>query len=356
MEAAAGCQAQGCTVKETLTSTRATMAACGVKPRDQSDIVIAIPASFGSVAILMILVRLVDRLWVRKISLGWDDHLVVIAMILALPLNGLCFPMARGLGKELWAIEFGTLRKTFQYLLFAEIFYVSSEMFVQLSFLAFYLRVFKIPVYRKVTYGLMVLVICFGVTNTFAMIFQCTPISFFWESWAAETTGTCIDINIYAWFRSGTEIGIDVAILSVPIPQLLELQMSWKKKIQVLSVFSVGFLITLVSILRLQALIQFSKTTNPTYDNAPAIYWSILETDMFIICANMPAMRSFLSAVRPSWFSSTENSNPPRSTGYLSHDKLGSHGQYRRQPSDGHQSDVELVGSLSEGNTSKVYV
>ncbi|KAF1811943.1 hypothetical protein P152DRAFT_398283, partial [Eremomyces bilateralis CBS 781.70] len=368
MEAAAGCQATGCTVKEMLTdfrnlaSTNATMAACGVQPRDISVQVIAIPASFGSLAMLMVIVRLVDRIGIRKLSLDWDDYLVLIAVLF----NSILVAY-HGMGKDLWSLEFDGINKTFLYLLIAEIFYMAAEMFVQLSLLAFYLRIFTIPVFRKAVYVLMGVVVCFGMANTFSMLFQCTPIAFFWESWSGETTGTCINVNLFSWIRAGIEIAIDVAIISLPIPTLLKLQMSWKKKIQVVMVFCVGFTtvyhmltilyrITIISILRLQSLVQFSETTNPTYDNAPAIYWSILECDMFIICACMPAMRGFLRTFAPSCFGSTEYGSRSGTKGYASHDKLSSNGQYQRQPSDAqHESDVELVGSLSE-NSRKAYV
>ncbi|KAJ4172434.1 hypothetical protein NW754_002633 [Fusarium falciforme] len=96
------------------------------------------------------------------------------------------------------------------------------------------------------------------------MIFQCTPIPFFWSGWAGEMAGKCIDINLFSWIRAAIEIAIDVAILSLPLPSVVKLQMSWKKKAQVLLMFALGFVITVVSILRLQSLIQFAKTSNPT--------------------------------------------------------------------------------------------
>lgn len=118
---------------------------------------------------------------------------------------------------------------------------MAAEMCVQLSLLAFYLRIFTVPLFRKLVYGMMILVLCFGITNTICMLIQCLPIPFFWEGWAGETQGTCIDINLFSWIRAGIEIGIDVAILSLPIPTLLKLQMSTKKKVQVVMVFCIGF-------------------------------------------------------------------------------------------------------------------
>ena len=62
-------------------ATNATLIACGTVPRDQSATIIAIPASFGSLGILMVILRVVDRLVLRKVSLDWDDYLVVIAVV-----------------------------------------------------------------------------------------------------------------------------------------------------------------------------------------------------------------------------------------------------------------------------------
>ncbi|KAK5213276.1 hypothetical protein LTR20_009396 [Exophiala xenobiotica] len=306
LQAASGCQAVNCTVKETLTSTNATLAACGVPPNDVSTTVLAIPAAFGTLSILMVIFRIADRQWNSKMLLNWDDYFVIAAVILAAPLNWVCIPMAHyGMGKDFWNIPFPNIDKTLQLLWIAEIFYMAAEAFVQLSLLAFYLRVFSSRTFRFVVFTLMGISVGFGIANTFAMIFQCTPIPFFWQGWAGETTGTCININLFSWIRAAVEIGLDIAVLSLPIPMLLKLDMSWRKKIQVIMMFSVGFVITIISILRLRSLIQFAKTTNPTFDNSPAVYWSVLECDMFIICCCMPSTRNLLKRIFPTCFGST---------------------------------------------------
>jgi hypothetical protein len=62
-------------------STNATLAACGVPPHDVSPIVIGIPASFGSLAILLFLLRIFDRVVLMKLTLGWDDYLLSIGVV-----------------------------------------------------------------------------------------------------------------------------------------------------------------------------------------------------------------------------------------------------------------------------------
>jgi hypothetical protein len=78
-------------------------------------------------------------------------------------------------------------------------------------------------------------------------------------------TGECtVDVRLFGFIRGAIEIVIDLAIISLPLPMLARLQMSMKKKLQVMSMFCVGFIITVVSCLRLWALVQFDQSSNPT--------------------------------------------------------------------------------------------
>lgn len=297
-----------CTPKEILTTTNVTYSACGLPTQNIQATMIAIPATFGSLAIIFVLLRVYARLCINKFF-AWDDRFIVVALVFACPLNFLLFPMTKlGMGKDIWTLSFANLTETLKDLYFAEIFYMLSEMFTQLSIIFFYLRVFDSTTFRRAAIGLSVFSVCFGISNTFTMIFQCTPVSFFWSGWTGELVGKCININTFSWIRAAVEILIDLAIISMPIPLLLRLKLNWIKKLQILAMFSIGFLITLVSILRLESLVRFSKSTNTTYDNAPAIYWSVLECDIAIVCACMPALRIVLGAALPKYFGSNFNS------------------------------------------------
>jgi hypothetical protein len=76
MNAAAACNAANCTVVEVLRATNETYAACGVPIRDQSATLIGVTASFGFLALTMVLLRLVDRAVSAQAKLGWDDFLI----------------------------------------------------------------------------------------------------------------------------------------------------------------------------------------------------------------------------------------------------------------------------------------
>jgi hypothetical protein len=61
---------------------------------------------------------------------------------------------------------------------------------------------------------------------------------------------------------------------------------------------------TVISIIRLHSLVIFSNSTNPTYDNVPTAYWSVLEVYVGIFSISMPYIRRFFARVFPSLFGS----------------------------------------------------
>jgi amino acid permease len=173
--------------------------------------------------------------------------------------------------------------------------YQVAEALCQLSICAFYLRIMTDRKTRMVVWVLIGLVTCFGIGNTFAMVFNCTPISYLWTSWEGTTSGTCIDIRLFGFIRGGIEIALDLVILALPLPMLYRLQMSTRKKLQIMSMFCVGFVITVVSCLRkyhphfpypetyidvlsdavgIHGLIQFGQTQNPTCKPALSTFCS----------------------------------------------------------------------------------
>ena len=108
---------------------------------------------------------------------------------------------------------------------------------VRISILAFYLRIFVSQTFRYQAWGLMAL-----ITFALTFILQCNPLSFAWNRWDGEHTGTCIHLNAMAWAAAGSNIALDLCTIILPLPQIAKLQLSWGKKIPLMMVFCLGFL------------------------------------------------------------------------------------------------------------------
>ena len=125
---------------------------------------------------------------------------------------------------------------------FGEMTYDITNAVTKLSILAFYLRIFKDKNFKRSTYALMGVVSLFLLAILPGTIFQCTPISYMWTSWTGETKGHCINVYLLTWLASALNILQDVAVILLPIPHLLKLSLSQKKKAQIVAMFCVGLL------------------------------------------------------------------------------------------------------------------
>jgi hypothetical protein len=76
MQTAAACNAANCTVIEMLQATNETYVVCGVPTRNQSSTLMGVVASLGALALVMVIMRLVDRAMSSVTQLGWDDLLI----------------------------------------------------------------------------------------------------------------------------------------------------------------------------------------------------------------------------------------------------------------------------------------
>lgn len=90
-----------------------------------------------------------------------------------------------------------------------------------------------------------------------------------------------------------------------------------RKKIAIGVMFSVGAIVTIVSILRLRSLIVFMKSHNFTYDNLGCAEWSVVEIHVGIVCACLPSARVFFGRVVPKLLGVTSNDSRPGQAQYV---------------------------------------
>ncbi|KXJ88215.1 hypothetical protein Micbo1qcDRAFT_19083 [Microdochium bolleyi] len=188
-----------------------------------------------------------------------------------------------------------------------EILYIFIVPMTKISVLIFYLQIFPERIYKRATIGLIILNVLYLIAFLVTTVFQCTPVSGAWMTWDGTFEASCRSLNKQVWAAATTSIVLDVAMLVLPMPALWKLNMSLRKKLQVMFMFSLGLFVTIVSILRLQYIVTFATTRNPTQDFVPVGIWSVVEVSVGIICACLPALRSLLSRVLPRVFGTTVN-------------------------------------------------
>ncbi|TEA17164.1 Satratoxin biosynthesis SC1 cluster protein 4 [Colletotrichum sidae] len=214
--------------------------------------------------------------------------------MLSLPMSILVvITVQSGLGKDMWQLTPDQINDFFKLFYISEHFYAFTVLFAKTNFLFFYLRLFANERFCKLTWAVIWVCVLSASSFFFATMFQCWPISYTWTRWDGEHQGRCHDINLQTWAHASVNIALDVVVVSMPISQILKLNWRWKQKLGAGMMFAVALIITLVSVVRLNTINDFMKTSNPTWDIVPISNWSFVELNGFIFCSCMPAFRDY---------------------------------------------------------------
>jgi hypothetical protein len=216
--------------------------------------------------------------------------------------------------------------------------YLAIITLTKISVLFFYLRIFPNRGFHAAAYVIMGWVSISGIIFLAMQIFQCIPISYSWEGWIG-TYGPhkCVNINALASTAAGFSIAQDVVILLFPLPLLARLQVSWRSKIEVMVMFSLGIFIVITSCIRLRSIVHFARSSNPTWDYTDALIWTGLEAAVSIIVVSLPAIRVLVKRISPKLVASISKirgstSSNSRQTGSGSTaDSRTPYGQYQAQ-------------------------
>ena len=106
-----------------------------------------------------------------------------------------------------------------------------------------YLRIFTGKHFQRLTYGMIGLVCAANTAFVLVTIFQCHPISAFWDKSLLKLAGNhCFSSKAFWFSYSVVNIVLDFLILLLPIHEVLKLQLPLKEKIALCGVFSLGIL------------------------------------------------------------------------------------------------------------------
>lgn len=134
------------------------------------------------------------------------------------------------------------------------------------------------------------------LASLFATIFQCVPFSYNWEN-LASAAPHCTDRVTQIYATASINIFYDIMVISIPLPKLMDLDITRAQKIGVMFVFTVGIVVTVCSIVRLRYLSVFGQSINFTYDYSFLGIWSIVEVYTCLVCVCMPAATGFLRRI-----------------------------------------------------------
>ncbi|CAI7578373.1 unnamed protein product [Penicillium crustosum] len=188
-------------------------------------------------------------------------------------------------------------------------FYNAAVLCAKASILMQYFRVFPTHRMRVVCWIMITILAIYGTWAVISAFLNCIPVAKFWDD---SIQGYCLD-KTKLWFSNASmHISTDVAILIIPIPALMAVDLPRKQKLALMIMFALGGFVCITSITRLISLKKIADSTDPTYDNVGAASWSAIECNTGIICACLPTLKPLIARVFPSMVSTFNASRPTR--------------------------------------------
>ncbi|KAI0115956.1 hypothetical protein GGR51DRAFT_546232 [Nemania sp. FL0031] len=307
-----------------------------------------IQLTLGVVISLLILstISFILRIWARFATgarLWWDDYWMFWVMAVCILMSIFDFlGLVYGSGTHQADLPKATATMFVKILWVYMLIWATGVFSVKIGILLFYWRVFQ----RTASFRLGAMIVTFISTgiflsNFFSFTFQCFPVQTFWDP---DLDGHCINQNAFYLASAIINVFGDIAVLSLPLPIIWNLQASRSKKWSLSFLFLLGAFVVVASIFRIVAVTQIDPM-DFSFTNVGGGLWSTVEVEVGFICANLPAVRPLLFK----WFKYDMTQNASAATpkynisskGRSGHIKLPS----RNRDNDLDNSSTEILTS-----------
>jgi hypothetical protein len=256
-----------------------SLTTCGAPVRNHGGEYVVISNVMLTLASAFVILRFGFKALFSRMDFSYDDWCVLATLLSAIPsaIVTVYGTVEHGLGRDIWTLPPSEITEMLKWFYVMASLYFLQVTLLKLSLIFFYVRVFPSKEVQRILWGTVIFVVLWGFAFIITSIFQCQPINYFWLKWDGLHAGKCLDTNAIASSNAGISVALDFWILGIPLWQLSGLKLHWKKKIAVALMFCLGTFVTVVSILRLQSLVNFAKSTNASWEFYNVSVWSSVE-------------------------------------------------------------------------------
>ena len=157
------------------------------------------------------------------------------------------------------------------------------------------MRIFPAKGLRLACYAMLSIVSTYWMIAVLFAFLNCRPFAYTWAR-SQGVKGSCAD-------KQGGTLGFgivnlifDIAVIIIPFPYLYTLKLQLHKKISLMVIFTLGFVITAISAVRIHSIVS-SYSKDMSYGAAEINLWSFLETSLSVINCCLPTIRPALVAI-----------------------------------------------------------
>ncbi|KAK2754371.1 hypothetical protein FQN54_007015 [Arachnomyces sp. PD_36] len=296
-------------MRDGLTAKRLGSRECNfpfVKRYSEADAGTIIPFIIAS---LVFLARMAARCARLGGAWGPDDYTIIVAYALAIVIFSLNISMVHyGFGQNMWDIvPQDNITKAFKHFFAFVLAYKALISLAKISVCLFLLRIFQSNVFRYITYSLIAVNASVAIVWILVDSFHCLPVHLAWTGWETPEAGQCIDFIASTYVNGIVNIAVDLVMVTVPVYEVLKLKLSRRKKLGVAVMFAVGLILTAVGIARVVVFSFNDDNVNPTLEMEPLNFLSVIECQVAISCACLPATRAIIAHYLPGILNSSDN-------------------------------------------------
>ncbi|CCF45688.1 hypothetical protein CH063_03675 [Colletotrichum higginsianum] len=226
--------------------------------RDRSPIVVGVVSMCLIISTAILALRLWTRYYIVK-KIGVDDYAAAFSLS--------CF----------WSCVF---------------FHSLGHLSFKMSFLLQYHRVLCTPRMQGLYAAAMVLVASSGIGVVVTCFVFCVPLDGFWDQ---RVPARCLSQQVIFYVFGAGTIVTDIVIFLLPLPALSKLQIPRSQRFYLLGIFSLGFFIVGISVVRLQFL---KIQPDFTWWNVDPGLWSIGELSAAMVCLCLPPLKILVNRAR----------------------------------------------------------
>ncbi|CZS91637.1 uncharacterized protein RCO7_06978 [Rhynchosporium graminicola] len=289
------------------------------------------------------------RCYVRGVivkKFGLEDYLAMLALILftatgVFALQGISHSM----GMHLADIPLQNLTPAMIYWFSTELAYVLAICALKMSVVVFLLRISVKRSHTTILYTTSAGVMIFTIGYFMFLIFQCSPIDYFWNHFSGKL-GFCFDpelVGALTYAHSGLNAFADIVLAVLPVVIVSKLQMSPRTKVTLSIILSMGAIACVAVIVRIPYVkILVDNAKDFLYSSTDVVIWSTIEPGLAITAANLATLRplcnSYLSRKKV-WGTTTARGKYGHSTDLSGYSKRNG---YIRNPGMEKEAEMNL--------------
>jgi len=166
-----------------------------------------------------------------------------------------------------------------------------------MSILLLYIRIWTFPWVRRAARWLLALVVVYNVCAMVVVATACVPLHAFWDL-ELQQHSYC-HVKAVWWVNTYLHVITDFLIYLVPMPIIIQVRFPRRQKVLLFVLFALGFVVCLISTVRLYLLALVAESPDFTFDNVCIALWTCVETNVTVCVACFMTMKPLLSRWLP---------------------------------------------------------